>query len=519
MKVVACFSFAILLLTSIASMDIAPSKEKKEDLLVLSTLTTLLQEFAAPTVNPKFKESVLVIVEKLFKSDYQIKSYEQNVCSSYPPKILVAAAIELPPHGELPYYARARNRFPVPVLTLANGKSVYRSGALSTRLSCTYANLSSGPISLSFLQGQRAADSLLLGKLSITHIADLMTNPTFDAAGVSITRSETWSLLTQPKLTDYTKMTILSLPTPGCEFFTEYAKNGLDANGMRYFVEGGRDPKCFTQPNISSGLGIDWYGYTQWDITATVANYLKVILSTLADPNPNSSSVLVHCISGWDRTPMMISLIRLSLWADGMAHISLSASEILYLTLGYDWMAFGHQLSSRLKSNEPIIHFTFNMLDALIGDEFSFDFLANEVNINVIPVVSMAQPVIPIPPPSTSQVTSAGSGWGSWLPFAFFRNSATDAELEELELILEPQEILQFEKDVSEIEAAEEIQPIQLQKSEEVTTIEVQQNKGEEVNRQFSLKAAEQNERAKKLLEVKQLFLKIWKMANLFPKN
>ena len=41
--------------------------------------------------------------------------------------------------------------------------------------------------------------------------------------------------------------------------------------------------------------------------------------------------LLVHCISGWDRTPLYISLLRLSLWADGVAHKSLSAVEMVYL--------------------------------------------------------------------------------------------------------------------------------------------------------------------------------------------
>lgn len=27
------------------------------------------------------------------------------------------------------------------------------------------------------------------------------------------------------------------------------------------------------------------------------------------------SGLLVHCISGWDRTPLFVSLLRLSLWA------------------------------------------------------------------------------------------------------------------------------------------------------------------------------------------------------------
>ncbi len=47
--------------------------------------------------------------------------------------------------------------------------------------------------------------------------------------------------------------------------------------------------------------------------------------------------VLVHCVSGWDRTPLFVSLLRISLWADGFVHTSLSAEEILYLTIAYDW--------------------------------------------------------------------------------------------------------------------------------------------------------------------------------------
>jgi len=52
--------------------------------------------------------------------------------------------------------------------------------------------------------------------------------------------------------------------------------------------------------------------------------------------------ILVHCISGWDRTPLFVSLLRLSLWAEGAIHQSLSALEILYLTIAYDWFLFGY---------------------------------------------------------------------------------------------------------------------------------------------------------------------------------
>eukprot|EP01137_Pigoraptor_chileana_P027658 Opistho-2@10509 len=79
---------------------------------------------------------------------------------------------------------------------------------------------------------------------------------------------------------------------------------------------------------------------------------------------------LVHCISGWDRTPLFISLLRLSLWADGVVHASLSADEILYLTLGYDWMLFGHLLKDRYQRGEDILFFCFDFLRFIAGDSF-----------------------------------------------------------------------------------------------------------------------------------------------------
>jgi hypothetical protein len=62
--------------------------------------------------------------------------------------------------------------------------------------------------------------------------------------------------------------------------------------------------------------------------------------------------VVSNCISGWDRTPLFISLLRLSLWADGEVHRSLNAAQILYLTVAYDWMLFGHHLHNRLEKGE-----------------------------------------------------------------------------------------------------------------------------------------------------------------------
>ena len=78
-----------------------------------------------------------------------------------------------------------------------------------------------------------------------------------------------------------------------------------------------------------------------------------LMLDLIADPE-HGSGLLVHCISGqywplpllhaliclpvfchcactgWDRTPLFISLLRLSLWADGEVHRSLNAAQMLY---------------------------------------------------------------------------------------------------------------------------------------------------------------------------------------------
>lgn len=73
-------------------------------------------------------------------------------------------------------------------------------------------------------------------------------------------------------------------------------------------------------------------------------NYVKLLLKYLRE---NSNGMLVHCISGWDRTPLFISLLRILLWADGAIHQSLNAHQMLYFTLAYDWYLFGHNLPGR----------------------------------------------------------------------------------------------------------------------------------------------------------------------------
>lgn len=71
------------------------------------------------------------------------------------------------------------------------------------------------------------------------------------------------------------------------------------------------------------------------------------------------------------RTPLFVSLLRLSLWADGVIHQSLNATQILFLTLAYDWFLFGHDLPDRLTKGEEIFVFCFYALKYIQEEEFS----------------------------------------------------------------------------------------------------------------------------------------------------
>ena len=42
---------------------------------------------------------------------------------------------------------------------------------------------------------------------------------------------------------------------------------------------------------------------------------MQVLSETIVCFLIGEGGILIHCISGWDRTPLFISLLRLSLWA------------------------------------------------------------------------------------------------------------------------------------------------------------------------------------------------------------
>ncbi|KAM4625207.1 phosphatidylinositol-3,5-bisphosphate 3-phosphatase MTMR14 isoform 3-T3 [Polymixia lowei] len=185
--------------------------------------------------------------------------------------------------------------------------------------------------------------------------------------GLNVTSSEKVD-----KAQRYADFTLLSVPYPGCEFFKDYKDRDYTAEGLVFnwnqdYVDAPLTiPVCFTQ---NQNLSIDWSEYQSWDLVEQTQNYLKLLLHIIN--SDDESGLLVHCISGWDRTPLFVSLLRLSLWADGAVHASLEPAEILYLTIAYDWFLFGHMLPDRLSKGEEIFFFCFNFLKHIVSEKFS----------------------------------------------------------------------------------------------------------------------------------------------------
>ncbi|XP_052576121.1 myotubularin-related protein 14 isoform X6 [Peromyscus californicus insignis] len=155
----------------------------------------------------------------------------------------------------------------------------------------------------------------------------------------------------------------------GCEFFKEYKDRDYMAEGLIFnWKQDYVDAPLNIPDFLTHSLNIDWSQYQSWDLVQQTQNYLKLLLFIVN--SDDDSGLLVHCISGWDRTPLFISLLRLSLWADGLIHTSLKPAEILYLTVAYDWFLFGHMLVDRLSKGEEIFFFCFNFLKHITSEEF-----------------------------------------------------------------------------------------------------------------------------------------------------
>ncbi|XP_072328962.1 phosphatidylinositol-3,5-bisphosphate 3-phosphatase MTMR14 isoform X12 [Scyliorhinus torazame] len=227
--------------------------------------------------------------------------------------------------------ARCRSRFVCPVI-LYHGKHICRSatlagwGELYGRSGYNYlfsggsddagAESDEVPDDFAVRNGDsqlfdkvRGHDIKLLRYLSVRYICDLMVEKKKVKFGLNVTSSEKVD-----KAQRYADFTLLSIPYPGCEFFKDYKDRDYTAEGLVFnwnqdFV----DAPLNIPPSLTENLNIDWKDYQSWDLVQQTQNYLKLLIHTIN--RDEDSGLLVHCISGWDRTPLFISLLRLSLWA------------------------------------------------------------------------------------------------------------------------------------------------------------------------------------------------------------
>uniref|UniRef100_A0A8C5II89 Myotubularin related protein 14 n=1 Tax=Junco hyemalis TaxID=40217 RepID=A0A8C5II89_JUNHY len=343
---------------------------------------------------------------ELFGRDYRysvIPNVHGEVCAHYPRHIVLLerdAGASRDPYespvqvGKLQdlinrsKMARCRGRFVCPVI-LYKGKHICRSatlagwGELYGRTGYNY--IFSGGSDDAWADAEdiseedsafRNADSQLFDKvrghdikllryLSVRYICDLMVENKKVKFGLNVTSSEKVD-----KAQRYADFTLLSIPYPGCEFFKDYKDRDYTAEGLIFnWKQDYVDAPLNIPVSLTQSLNIDWSEYQSWDLVQQTQNYLKLLISIIN--SDDDSGLLVHCISGWDRTPLFISLLRLSLWADGLIHSSLDPSEILYLTVAYDWFLFGHMLVDRLSKGEEIFFFCFNFLKHITSEEFS----------------------------------------------------------------------------------------------------------------------------------------------------
>ncbi|XP_071612197.1 phosphatidylinositol-3,5-bisphosphate 3-phosphatase MTMR14 isoform X3 [Heliangelus exortis] len=343
---------------------------------------------------------------ELFSRDYRysiIPNAHGEVCAHYPRHIVLlerdAAGSRDPFESTVQVgklqdlinrskMARCRGRFVCPVI-LYKGKHICRSatlagwGELYGRTGYNYIfsggsddawadaeDISEEDSALRNADSQlfdkvRGHDIKLLRYLSVRYICDLMVENKKVKFGLNVTSSEKVD-----KAQRYADFTLLSIPYPGCEFFKEYKDRDYTAEGLVFnWKQDYVDAPLSIPASLTQSLNIDWSEYQSWDLVQQTQNYLKLLISIIN--SDDDSGLLVHCISGWDRTPLFISLLRLSLWADGLIHVSLEPSEILYLTVAYDWFLFGHMLVDRLSKGEEIFFFCFNFLKHITSEEFS----------------------------------------------------------------------------------------------------------------------------------------------------
>lgn len=374
--------------------------------------------YRARDTNPKV-EGIQKKCLQLFAKDYKFTTITNNgdLCGHYPLKLVILESkltndlenVDSPKANDAKKlkdlfvkarFARCRSRFVVPVI-LFEGKNICRSATLSggaeiygrSGYDFLFAggesipddpledingvNNSAGSLYSSgdydLFDRIRGQDIRLLKTLRVKYICDLMVEKKKVKFGMRVTSSEKVD-----KIQRYSDFVLCSVPYPGCEFFRDFKDNEYIADGLHFNWQQDYVDTKFNVPDLLlDRSGIEWNNYQSWDLVTLTQNYLHLLISSIKD---GEGGLLIHCISGWDRTPLFVSLLRMSLWADGRIHQSLSAVEILFLTVAYDWFLFGHSLPERLQRGEEVFFFCFNFLKNIASDDYSVNTLSRRAS-------------------------------------------------------------------------------------------------------------------------------------------
>eukprot|EP01090_Pellita_catalonica_P000973 TRINITY_DN10706_c0_g2_i1.p1 TRINITY_DN10706_c0_g2~~TRINITY_DN10706_c0_g2_i1.p1 ORF type:complete len:321 (-),score=51.89 TRINITY_DN10706_c0_g2_i1:192-1070(-) len=221
----------------------------------------------------------------------------------------------------------------------------------------------------------RQLDGDLLKTLKIRYIFDLMNEVTYISKGISLCSSEASS-------DDFVKNSnihVLQMPYPGVEFFQSvnesnffsdtFSKNSSSFKDIPADRKGNLIPsweaaqRQFAMESVFSAVrhdfndtDVDFKDLPKWSIFELTLRYFS-IFQHLVREVLQGEACLIHCVSGWDRTPFWVGIMRLYLWSTGKILTKLNAKEVVYLVVGYDWLLFGHNLMGRLKHGQDIFSF------------------------------------------------------------------------------------------------------------------------------------------------------------------
>ncbi|XP_035213023.1 myotubularin-related protein 14-like [Stegodyphus dumicola] len=280
---------------------------------------------------------------------------------------------------------RMNKRFPVPTI-LWNGKYLSRTGSLDVLSVATdmdetlkqegsqasdfifQINIATAAFFMRNMKffSEIKMDVALLEYLDVNYICDLRVRDTSKSFPNFADSCEAYQKY-------YVGFTTVHMPYPGIGYFRKYhnlrrpklLSCDLDKVSPPRYELALADIDCTTL------FQTDLKKYERWSLHDITLNYLLVLQTYLTSDTLPRRGILLHCIAGQDRTPLFVTLLRLSFWADDLMHESLNPLEMLYLTVTYDWYMFGHDLTECLDKGYEIMHFCYNMLDRISSDRFS----------------------------------------------------------------------------------------------------------------------------------------------------